>query len=70
MILFMNLPVEQYNNLINLNKTKTIALTTLTTNFGSKSVLLLLTCMQSINAIIKMVFEITCFLALLKNCKM
>jgi hypothetical protein len=36
--------------------------------FGRKSVLLLLICMQSIYAIIKIVSEKTCFLALLKNC--
>jgi hypothetical protein len=51
----MNLSVEQYNNL--------------ESNFGSKSVLLLMACMQSIYAIIKMVSEKTCFLGLLKNCE-
>jgi hypothetical protein len=38
-------------------------------NFDRKSVLLLLKCMQSIYAMIKMVSEKTCFLALLLNCE-
>jgi hypothetical protein len=37
-------------------------------SFDRLSVLLLLICMQRIYAIIKMVSEKVCFLALLKNC--
>jgi hypothetical protein len=57
--MLMNMHIREFSNL---NKTKTIALSTL--NFGSKSVLLLLTCMQSIYAINKTVSEKTCLLAL------
>jgi hypothetical protein len=57
----MNMELQQYNIL---NKTKTIALS----NFDRKSILLLLICMQSIYAIIKMVSEKTCLLTPLKNC--
>jgi hypothetical protein len=59
----MNIDVQQYNNL---NKTKLLHFKI--SNFDRKSVLLLWICMQIIYAIIKMVSEKTCFLALLKNC--
>jgi hypothetical protein len=59
----MNLSLQQYNIL---NKTKT-KLHFKLSNFDRKPVLLLLICMQSIYAIIKIVSEKTCFLALLKN---
>jgi hypothetical protein len=52
-----------------LNKTKTIALHFKLSNFGKKSVLLLI-CMQSIYAIIKMVSEKKVFWLSLKIVKM
>jgi hypothetical protein len=57
----------RYNNIIIWIKPKLLHFKL--SNFASKSVLLLLTCMQSNYAIIKMVSEKTCFLALLKNCE-